>query len=161
MELKNKLSKVIPLLKKYRFVVLVLVIGLILMTFPMTEEKIPEESIAPSRISEDMPSIEERLTQVLRTVEGIGDIQIVLTVAEGEEIVYQTDISNSQTDTVTVTDSSREEKGLIRQINPNKYLGAIVVCQGGDNPTVRLAVVDAVSKATGLGANQISVLKMK
>jgi stage III sporulation protein AG len=40
-------------------------------------------------------------------------------------------------------------------------MGAIVLCQGADVPSVRLAIVDAVSKVTGLVANQISVLKMK
>jgi stage III sporulation protein AG len=40
-------------------------------------------------------------------------------------------------------------------------MGAIVVCQGGDQPTVRLAILDAVSKVTGLGADKISILKMK
>ena len=54
-----------------------------------------------------------------------------------------------------------EESGLIRQINPPAYLGAIVVCQGADNNTVRLAIVEAVSRATGLGADKISVLKMR
>ena len=40
-------------------------------------------------------------------------------------------------------------------------MGAIVVCQGGDNATVRLAIIEAVSNVTGLGADKISVLKMK
>lgn len=35
-----------------------------------------------------------------------------------------------------------------------------MVCQGADNAAVRLAIVEAVSKVTGLGANRISVLKM-
>ena len=160
MELKNTLSKITVLLRKYKYVVLVLVVGFILMVLP-TEEKRSEDAAPPGQVTELMPPLEERLSKVLSAVEGIGEIQIVLTVAEGEETVYQTDTTNSQTNTVTVTDASREEKGLIRQTNPSKYLGAVVVCQGGDQPEVRLAVVDAVSKATGLGANQISVLKMK
>ena len=93
----------------------------------------------------------------------------MLTEALGEEIIYQTndDISNGDTssssrgDTVTITDSERNENGLVRQQNPPKYMGAIVVCQGGDNATVRLAIIEAVSNVTGLGADKISVLKMK
>ena len=41
------------------------------------------------------------------------------------------------------------------------YLGAVIVCQGGDSPTVKLAIVEAVSNATGLSADKITVLKMK
>jgi stage III sporulation protein AG len=36
-----------------------------------------------------------------------------------------------------------------------------VICQGAADPAVRLAVVEAVADATGLGADRISVLKMK
>ena len=63
--------------------------------------------------------------------------------------------------TVIVTDSQRCESGLIRQINPAAYKGAIVVCQGADSSAVRLAITQAVAKITGLGTDNICVLKMK
>jgi len=63
--------------------------------------------------------------------------------------------------TITVTGTNRNEEGLIKQINPPTYLGAIIICQGADSASVRLAIVDAVSKLTGLGADSIAVLKMK
>ena len=62
---------------------------------------------------------------------------------------------------MTVTDGQRNETGLVRQVNPPSYLGAVVVCQGGDDPRVQLDIVNAVSRITGLGADRISVLKMK
>jgi len=36
-----------------------------------------------------------------------------------------------------------------------------VVCQGADDPAVRLAVSQAVSSVTGISTDRISVLKMK
>ena len=54
-----------------------------------------------------------------------------------------------------------KESGLVQRVDPPKYLGAVIVCQGADKAAVKLAIVEAVSKATGLGADQISVLKMK
>ena len=92
----------------------------------------------------------------------------MLTVAAGEKIVYQTDedISGGENvttriETVIVTGTDRAQTGLIQQVNPPTYLGAIVVCQGADRPAIRLAIVEAVSKVTGLGSDKISVLKMK
>ena len=70
------------------------------------------------------------------------------------------DDSDEEINTVTVSGADRREDGLIRQVNPPTYKGAIVVCQGADNGAVRLAIVEAVSRATGLGADKISVLKM-
>ena len=40
-----------------------------------------------------------------------------------------------------------------------QYRGALVVCDGGNNDRVRLAVIDAVSVLTGLGADRIAVVK--
>ena len=155
------------LFQKYKYVALVLAVGVVLM-LPTTGKQTKTETALT--IEEDnILSVEIRLTQILQQVNGAGEVQVLLTEAFGEEIVYQTndDISQSDTssssrgDTVTVTDGERNEKGLIRQKNPPQYLGAVVVCQGGDQPTVRLAIIDAVSKVTGLGADKISVLKMK
>ena len=113
--------------------------------------------------------LEERLSALLSQVSGAGNVQVILTMSSGEETLYQAneDVSTQEngmttkTDTVTVTDAQRNESGLIRQVNPPVYKGAVVVCQGADNAAVRLAIVDAVGKATGLGADKISVLKMK
>ena len=53
-----------------------------------------------------------------------------------------------------------EETVTLQQISP-QYQGALVVCSGGGNPSVRLQVVEAVSALTGLGADHISVCEGK
>lgn len=159
--------KVKNFINKYKYVALVLAVGILLMLFPFEKEAVTEPVLKTTEVS--ILSVEERLTQILRQIKGAGEVQVMLTEALGEEIIYQTndDISSGDTssssrgDTVTITDSQRNENGLIRQQNPPKYMGAIVVCQGGDNATVRLAIIEAVSDVTGLGADKISVLKMK
>ena len=39
--------------------------------------------------------------------------------------------------------------------------GAVIVCTGGDSPTARYLVTNAVSAYTGLGSDKITVMKMK
>ena len=39
--------------------------------------------------------------------------------------------------------------------------GAVVVCQGADDPQVRLDVTTAIAAYTGLGSDKITVMKMK
>ena len=63
--------------------------------------------------------------------------------------------------TVIISDSGREEEGLIKTVTPPIYLGAIIVCQGGDSPTIRLQIVQAVANVTGISSDRITVLKMK
>lgn len=163
--IKSKLS--IPI-RKYRYAAIVLLIGIFLMLLPQKTQQPKQEEPGTPSSPEDI-SIEQRLSNVLTRLSGAGEVDVMLTVSSGEEILYQADTDNTEQDgqrkykttTITITDSQRNESGLVRQVNPPSYLGAIIVCQGADNPTVRLAIVEAVSKVTGLGADKISVLKMK
>ena len=111
----------------------------------------------------DSQALETRLEDVLSQINGAGQVRVVLTTISQEEMIYQTDQDGEgkRVTTVTVSDGQRNETGLVRQVISPKYRGAVVVCQGADDPVVRLAIVEAVSNATGLGSDRISVLKMK
>lgn len=169
MELKNIGKKLSDFFLKYRFVALILAIGLVLMLMPSGEKRVTEKVTTPATPTVIEERLDDRLAQVLTQVQGAGKVTVLLTKGEGEQTIYQadTDTSSGETNTaerkttVTVTDAQRNQTGLIQQVNPPKYLGAVVLCEGADDPTVRLSVTDAVSKATGLGANRISVLKLK
>jgi stage III sporulation protein AG len=169
MDLKQMTGKVLAFGGKYRYAVLVLVIGLALLLLPGKGTKadlIVEEIKAPS----NEQTIEmEALAEILQSIQGAGKVKVLLSIGAGIETVYQTDTDTSagndsgstRIETVVITDAQRNESGLISQINPPKYLGAIVVCQGADSPAVKFAITQAVSKITGLGADAICVLKMK
>ena len=169
MELKKQLNKVSVFFSKYKYVALVLLIGLVLMAIPTKTEN--ESNVQPPNTPEQNrnESVADQLSNLLSTVDGAGRVKVMLTIASGEETEFQTDQNNSgqenvntsQTKTIIVTDAQRNESGLIRKVNPPVYQGAVIVCQGADSPTVRLAIVDAVSKVTGLGSDKISILKMK
>ena len=160
MDIMRKLGKYTEKLKKYRYVCIVVLIGVLLMMLPtgssQTEEKVTETQTTQER------SMETRLTEILTQIRGAGKVSVMLTVAAGEETVFQEDQgSTGQKDTVTVTDKDRNQSGLVVQILPPRYLGAVVVCQGAEDPTVRLAIAEAVSSLTGLGMYKISIVRMK
>ena len=167
---KQWINKFTEILKKYRYALIVLLIGLLLMALPSVSRGI-NTSEMDSDISSASPAenLEQKLSQLLSKVEGAGDVEVILTIAAGEETIYQTnddhtdsgDSTSSKVNTVTVTDSNRDQTGLVKQVKNEIYKGAIIVCHGANVPSVRLALVDAVSRITGLGANCISVLKMK
>ena len=140
---------------KYRYVLLVALAGLTLMLLPGGER---EETI-PVPTETAQISLEERLETILGRIEGAGKVAVLLTEAQGGEVLYQTEGEDGKT--VLITGSDRSENGLIRTTQPPRYQGAVVVCQGADRAEVRLAVVDAVAKATGLGTDRITVLKME
>lgn len=166
MEIKKLAEKVQELAGKYKYALLVLIIGLALLLIPgkSTQVKKAETYQSPETIHKTLS--QESLEEILRSVQGAGKVKVLLSMATGEETVYQTDTESAnegdgKVQTVIITDSQRSETGLVRQVNPAAYKGAIVVCQGADSPSVRLAITQAVSKITGLGSDAICVLKMQ
>lgn len=153
--------KLFSLVQKYRYVLLVLLIGVGLMLLPDLNKE--DESDGVTINESDSYDQTQALTEILSQIDGVGKVSIMLTWETGEEYIYQTDASGSaeQWDTVTITDQDRAEQGLIQKTIAPKYRGAIVVCEGAENVAVRLSVIEAVSDATGLSTDRISVLKMK
>ena len=153
------------ILTKYRYPAIVLLIGILMLLVP--GRNVDQKADIVEQMSTE--SLEVRLEEILATMEGAGKVDVLLSVGEGEKTIYQSDLQSNQSDnsnsvnskTIVITDSQRTECGLVQQTNPPEYLGAIISCQGADNPLVKLAIVDAVSTSTGLGADKISVMKMK
>ena len=166
MDWVKKKEDVLHLVNKYKYILIILLTGVILLLTPEKQEPIQMDAADQIQTNVDL---QEALTEILKKVEGAGDVAVLLTEKRGEEILYQVDedhSSGANTDTVTrktliVSDESRVDRGLIRQINPPILQGAVVVCQGANDPKVKLAVVDAVMQATGLPSSKICVLKMK
>lgn len=153
--------------RKYRYPLVIVLIGLVFLALPTGKNT--QSAEAPSVVEAETPDLSQQLVQILSQIEGVGKVSVMLTVAEGEKIYYQQDedITNGDTsssirqETIIINDGNRNQQALISQIMAPKYQGAIIVCQGGDIPAVKWAIVEAISKTTGLGADQISVLKMK
>lgn len=159
MDIASGKQQFLSCLKKYQYILLVLAVGISLMLFPQREEQVPAIPSEPSVL----PELEEELSEILSEISGVGKAEVLLTEAYGSNTIYQTDSGQNQThlDTVIITDKDREETGLIKQILPPVYRGALIVCQGADSAGVRLSVVEAVKSVTGLSSECITVLKMK
>ena len=161
-------SRGMDFIKKYRYVLLAVLAGVILLTLPENSAKEKRDSPGTSSLAEDI-SLEDSLGKLLSKLDGAGKVEVLLTQAKGEEILYQVDTHQTyeehnqdiKTDTVLISDAGRTEAGLIRQKNPPLYLGAVILCQGADKAPVRLSIVEAVMDITGLTSDKITVLKMK
>ena len=146
---------------KYKYLILILLVGIGLMLIPSGNRQ-TEETAVQIQTPMQTASLTDELEDILSNIKGAGKVQVMLTVKNGEQTVYQTDTpATDRQDTVIITDEDRAQNGLVQQIISPTYRGAIVLCHGADNASVCLAIKEAVSKVTGLDASQISVLKMK
>lgn len=160
-------GKVKTLAGKYKYVLLILLVGILLMSLPEANGEASKPKTVPQEAASRSKA--EELEAILSQIAGVGKVRVMLTEAAGSETIYQTDEDRNQSsdaedlhvETVIVSGSDRAETGLVRTVVPPVYLGAIIVCQGGDNSTVRLSIVQAVSNVTGIGTDRITVVKMK
>ena len=165
MELKKITGKLQGVIAKYRYAVIILIIGVVLLLLPGKSEVMQKDSSSAPQQTEKISVESKALADLLQSIDGAGKEQVMMSIASGERTQYITNTDSSEsttrTETVIITDSERNESGLIEQMNPPIYRGAVVVCQGADSAAVRLAITQAVAKITGLSTDNICVLKMK
>ena len=157
---------------KYKYVLLVALVGAVLLLWPSGEKRERSDPGAQTWESADIfrvEELEEKLAKALSQVEGAGQVTVVLTLAEGprqvlaqnEEGTWGSGETRRETSTVLLSrGTGLQEVVSLQEVGPN-YRGALVVAEGGDIPQVRLALCEAVSALTGLGADKISICKGK
>ena len=155
MDIKIYINKLKSIIGKYKYACIVLIAGIALLLLPNKKDTTTTPVSTQEQKEEKLD--ERTLSELLESVEGAGKVKVMLSISAGEKTIYQTNHNTSG----SPENINTKTAGLINQINPPVYLGAIIVCQGGDIPSVKLAITQAVSKITGLGTDQICVLKMK
>ena len=84
---------------------------------------------------------EKRLLQIVTQIDGVGETQIFLTMDNSGENVY---LKNSDTKTISIEPKVR---------------GVVVVCDGGNDPTVVSHVLDAITKALNISSDKVCITK--
>lgn len=160
-------KRIRELMKKYRYVLLVLLAGILLMLLP---GKKTEKTVSKSEIlSFSLADTEQRMADVLRQIEGVGRVKVMLTLKSGSTLQLAEDNSSTQRDAelrrdsevVTLNRGSGQQEVVVTQETYPVYQGAVIVCDGAASSTVRLAVTEAVAVLTGLPSDKISVVKWK
>jgi stage III sporulation protein AG len=143
----------------YKYVLLVIAAGAFLLLLPEQESVETTEAETSGDESFSVESMEKELESVLSRIDGAGSVSVMLTVKNGMEQVFAQDSSGEETETVVISaGSGKQEVVLIKQKYP-EFQGALIVCEGGDDPQIRLLVTQAVAALTGLGTARISVCK--
>ena len=142
---------------KYKYVLIILLAGLILLLLP-GGSRTKAEPAAAQPIDTQMQTIqteEQRLAQLLRQISGAGQVQVLLSYRCSAERELATDDSGQPA--IISAGGGAQAAVELRTVSP-QYLGAVVVCDGAA-PQVQLAVTLAVAQFTGLSTDRISVFK--
>ena len=158
LQLSQLREQAAQLLRKYRIPLLVFLLGVALALVPGKTKKTDAQqtTAASADTAFDLSATQKQLEALLSAIDGAGRVRLMLTLSSGEQIIYQTDSR-----TVTASGSTTQETQTVQSTVYPTYQGALVVCDGAERASVRLAVTQAVSSLTGLGSNKIAVVKMK
>lgn len=166
--MKQGLEKIAGLLKKYKYVVLVLLLGILLLLIPGKKEapRIVEEAILDDSTYERY--MEQELGGMLSKIEGAGRVEVMLTMQYGSHTEFQMDTqisteadrSSEERKTVILSEGSAYDKAAVSVVRYPQFQGALVLCEGAEQPKVKLDILNAVSALTGLGTDRITVVKM-
>ena len=132
-------EKILAALRNHKRAVLIaaIVIGTLILFLPRTAQ----ENAEHVSLAEYERELEEELEDMLSMIEGVGKCSVNVTFSDGERYEYS---------------GSR-----IISVSPPRVLGVGVVCEGGGSGEVSERITDAVGALFDIGANRISVTKMK
>lgn len=152
---------------------------LLVLSMPQKQESQVEKEESKSEITENdayIEAMERKLEETLKTIAGVGKVEVMLTLESSKEAVLNKDTQTEQEkmkedtktndvikeneETVLTENSGNQQPYIIKEIEP-KVAGVVVVLEGGGNPVIVKEVTEAVQVLFHLEVNKIKVLKME
>lgn len=132
----------------------------------MTESPLAgNEGTSDTMTKDYCESIKEELVDVLEGVEGVGEVQVMVTVsASGEKVTLKDNKSHENTaeeETVLIEDGERGNVPYVVQEREPELEGVVVVCEGGDDASVKKEITEAVSALFAIETHKIKIMKSK
>ena len=126
-------------------------------------------------------SLEKQLENILKNLEGVEDVNVLITYSEKNKIVPMYNEDNSQSTTKeedtqggvrTINENSTKKEVVYQENNGQKNIvtstvvtpeikGAVILAKGANNGDVKSNIIQAVEAATGLPTHKIQVFEMK
>jgi stage III sporulation protein AG len=126
--------------------------------------------------------LESSLTDIVTRIQGVGTAKVLVTIERSTEYVYATEEKksnqttedksgdsttkneandNTETTYIIVKDADGAQKAIpVTEVQPI-IKGVVVVCDGGDNPTVQQNIISAVTTALDITSVRVCVIKAK
>lgn len=173
---KELLEKLSPN-KKSLVLAIVAVLAIVFLIFSEfateTAEDAAEESLKTGVAStEYIKTQEEKLALLLEKIDGAGEVEVMITLESCYENVYLKDSTLKTESTKGIFKEEQEESfimaktgsdtqnGIIIKVYEPVVKGVAVVASGGDNETVKMAIIETVSAVFNINSTSISVEKM-
>lgn len=111
--------------------------------------------------------LENRIETELSKISGAGKTSVMLTFDSSKEYYYaknstkeeDSEEKNTEFEYVVIEGENGEEPIIIKTTEA-QIRGVLVICEGGDDPSVREKIIDALCALLDISSNCVSVAKM-
>lgn len=124
--------------KKRAALLILALLGILLIFIPASSGKGSGED---SDLAAYKLEVEEELSELCSSIDGVGKCRVKVSFEEGESYKYS--------------------GGKIVSTSPPRVLGVTVVCEGGDDTQVAARISDCMTSLFDIGSNRVCVLKLK
>lgn len=145
------------------------------------EENVIKEQEVNDALSSYEASQKEQLRTILSSIDGVGKVEVMLTVESTSEKVPAVDITKSTTNTnekdnsggtrenvqqndgtkVVMSNTGDTNAPLILKVLNPKINGVVIVAEGGENKTLQYNIIKTVSTLYNIPEHKVSVFSMK
>ena len=167
MKLNELINKLVSGKKSAAIIVAAGTLGLCLIMIssllPKENKKIPEKSQAESEnVTDYCIETEKKLTDFLSRIDGVGKVNVLVTLNNREEYVYAKEgrkvISDNKTEEeeeYVMIGGSGEKSALI------EISGVVIACSGSGSAVVRESIYNSVSVAFNIPTSRIYVTQLE
>lgn len=108
---------------------------------------------------------EEELRRLLQKVDGVGGVDVMITLkASNEKVTLKDNTSRGESNeekTVLVENQERNSSPYIVQEKEPEIEGIAIVCEGGYDSVIKREITEAVSALFSIDSHKIKVMKSK
>ena len=165
-------EKITELLKskqiKTKILIIAGVIGIILILLSevsFNNKKEPE--ITKADFISYVENLDEKLTEIISSIDGVGTCKVMITLKNTTESVYgenkeisSNDSSSSENNEYVIYNGVNGDTPILLKENFPVIEGVAIVCSGGDNVAVKEQIIKCVSALFNISSNRISVSKI-
>ena len=181
----RKIADLVKSDKGRRILIIVAAAGILLILlseFIPSKSKSAEAPVLVAQLTEDqyIEKIESELKDILEKIEGVGEVELMITLEKGTEQVFATEgkstvdrtsddtansgtrtteRSNSEEKLIILSETGGGQKPLVKTELQPQVKGVVVVCGGADKTVVEQRIIDTVTTALRIGSNRVCVAK--
>ena len=152
-----------------KIIIAAAVLGVVLILLSELDFSAPkaEERVQTGDYAQYVSTLNDELTSVISSIEGVGECKVMITLKNTKENIYaensetsSSDSSNSENNEYVIYNSENGDSPLLLKEEMPQVAGVAVVCTGGDSEAVRERIIDCVCALFDISSSRVSVSKL-